>query len=157
MQKIDFSLVRHPMGQLVGINAEGQEVVGVVPVRAFPLQAPDNGIALVLPDGTEWVWVDCLAELPEPAQSLIREELSLREWVPVITEIRAVTSYSTPCTWSVDTDRGETQFVLRAEEDIRRTGAGDTLLLTDAHGVYYRITHVPSLSMASKKILDRFL
>jgi hypothetical protein len=154
---IDFSLFRHPKGHLVGVHANGQEVGSVTPVRAFPLQTPDCGIALVLPDGTEWLWIERLIDLPEPAQTLIREELSVREWVPVIQAILSVTSYSTPCTWSVETDRGETEFVLRAEEDIRRIGSGTTLLLTDAHGVYYRIADVPSLSVASRKILDRFL
>ena len=157
MQMIDFSLFRHPRGHLVGINAHGQEVGSIIPVRAFPLQTPDAGIALVLPDGTEWLWIENLADLAEPVQTLIREELSVREWVPTIQAIQSVTSYSTPCTWSVVTDRGQTEFVLRAEEDIRRIGSGTTLLLTDAHGVYYRIADVPSLSVASRKILDRFL
>ena len=38
-------------------------------------------------------------------------------------EIRAssrVSSFATPCTWTVATDRGDTEFVLKGEEDIRR-------------------------------------
>ena len=153
----NFSLVRHPLGSLTYTSAEGEQFHGVVPVRAFPLQAPEQGIALVHSDGTELHWIAELSSVPEPAQSLIREELSVREWVPVIQEIVSVSSYATPCTWAVTTDRGATQFVLRAEEDIRRIGADHALLLTDANGVHYRIADTQLLSPAGKKILDRFL
>ena len=157
MHSINFALERSPLGQLVCINAQGERFDGVIPVRAFPLQAPEEGIALVMPDGTELFWIAQLSSVPEPAQSLIREELSVREWVPEIAEIISVTSYSTPCTWSVQTDRGVTQFVLRAEEDIRRIGVDNALLLTDANGIHYRIADAQVLNPASKKILDRFL
>jgi len=43
---------------------------------------------------------------PQPAQDLIRAELATREFMPVIERIVSVTSYSTPCTWTVETDRG---------------------------------------------------
>ena len=154
---MDFSLERNPWGHLVAIDAQGQRFEGVVPVRAFPLQAPDEGIAIVCRDGSELFWIDQLSSMPDPTQHLIREELALRDWVPAIQDILSVTSYATPCTWQVQTDRGKTHFVLRAEEDIRRLGSGNALLLSDASGIHYRIADRQALSPSSKKILDRFL
>jgi hypothetical protein len=151
-----FELLRNPFGRLVLTTSQGEVFEGVVPVRAFPIQSPEDGIAMVHTDGHEVAWVDRLAELPEPAQSLVREELATREFMPEILNIDSVTSFSTPCTWRVQTDRGPTRFVLRGDEDIRRVGP-TILLVTDSHGIQFLIRDRLNLSKASQKILDRFL
>ncbi len=154
---LTFTLQRNPFGRLILTTADGQRHEGVVPVRAFPIQSPEVGISLVSTDGEEVGWVEALAELSEPAQSLIREELSGREFMPVLQEILAVTSFSTPCTWTVQTDRGQTEFVLRGDEDIRRIGTDGGLLIADNHGIQYFVRDQYALSAHSKKILDRFM
>lgn len=152
-----FQLERNAFGKLILTNLQGERFEGVVPVRAFPIQAPDDGISMVNPDGQEVGWVAHLAELPEPAQSLIRSALASREFMPVISAITGVTSFSTPCTWTVETDRGPTQFVLRGDEDIRRIGKDNALLIADSHGIQYLVRDQFALDAGSKKILDRFL
>jgi Domain of unknown function (DUF1854) len=152
-----FSLERNPFGKLVLTTAQGERVEGVLPVRAFPVQSPDDGIAMVDPLGHEVAWVDALSAVPEPAQTLIRAELASREFMPVIQSIVSVTSFSTPCTWQVQTDRGDTAFVLRGDEDIRRIGAGGALLVSDSHGIQFLIRDHRALNAHSRKILDRFL
>jgi hypothetical protein len=107
-------------------------------------------------DGKEVAWLDSLNELPADAAALVRDELSGREFMPEISRIINVTSFATPCTWTVATDRGETDFVLRGEEDIRRIGA-DALLVSDSHGINFLIRNQYELDKHSKKILDRFL
>jgi hypothetical protein len=151
-----FELSRNPFGRLILTMPDGQVIEGVSPIRAFPIQSPELGISLVHSDGHEVAWVDELAELPEPAQSLIREELQSREFMPSILSIEGVTSYSTPCTWRVKTDRGDTSFVLRGDEDLRRVGS-TILLVTDSHGIQFLIRDAAKLSRDSRKILDRFL
>jgi hypothetical protein len=152
-----FALERNSFGKLVLMTAQGEVFRGVVPVRAFPVQSPDNGISLVNPEGREVAWVEQLDELPQSARTLIQEELATREFMPEIETILSVTSFSTPCTWTVQTDRGRTQFVLRGDEDIRRIGSEGALLVADSHGIQFLIRDHLSLSIASKKILDRFL
>lgn len=152
-----FTLERDAFGKLVVTSPLGERFEGVVPVRAFPIQAPDDGISLVNLDGEEVGWVDALADLSEPAQGLIRDALGTREFMPVITRIDAVTSFSTPCTWTVQTDRGTTDFVLRGDEDIRRLGKDNALLIADTHGIQYLVRDQFALNAHSKKILDRFL
>jgi hypothetical protein len=151
-----FELARNPFGRLVLTSAEGEVHEGVAPVRAFPVQAPDDGIALVSTDGKEVGWIDRIEDLPAAIGALVREELGGREFMPEISRINSVTSFATPCTWSVATDRGDTEFVLRGEEDIRRLTV-DTLLISDIHGIHYLIRDVRELDKHSKKILDRFL
>ncbi|NVO06319.1 MAG: DUF1854 domain-containing protein [Rhodoferax sp.] len=156
-QSSPFALERNAFGKLILTNAEGLRFEAVVPVRAFPIQSPEVGISLVNADGEEVAWVDRLAELPEPAQGLIRSELAAREFMPVIAQIVSVSSFSTPCTWTVETDRGRTEFVLRGDEDIRRIGKDNALLIADTHGIQYLVRDQFALNTASKKILDRFL
>jgi hypothetical protein len=156
MASTNFELTRNAFGRLVLTTPEGEVFEGVVPVRAFPIQSPEDGIGLVHTDGHEVAWVDRLADLPEPKQQLIREELETREFMPEILTIDSVTSFSTPCTWQVQTDRGDTRFVLRGGEDIRRVGP-TILLVTDSHGIQFLIRDRANLNKESRKILDRFL
>jgi hypothetical protein len=151
-----FQLTRNAFGRLVLTTPLGEVFEGVVPVRAFPIQSPEVGLSMVHTDGHEVAWIEQLRELSEPAQSLIREELQTREFMPEIKHIDSVTSFSTPCTWQVQTDRGETRFVLRGDEDIRRVGP-TILLVTDSHGIQFLIRDPLQLSKESRKILDRFL
>nr|WP_315402231.1 DUF1854 domain-containing protein [uncultured Duganella sp.] len=151
-----FELTRNPFGRLVLTTAEGDVHEGVAAVRAFPVQAPEDGIALVSGDGKEVAWIDRIEDLPAAIGALVREELAGREFMPEIRRIVDVSGFATPCTWTVETDRGDTDFVLRGEEDIRRLTV-DTLLISDIHGIHYLIRDVRELDKHGKKILDRFL
>jgi len=153
----DFQLLRTPFGELAWTGPQGQQVMGVVPVRAFPIQAPQDGIALMDTEGHEVAWFAQLEAIPQPARTLIEEELARREFMPVIQRIAAVSGFSTPCTWTVDTDRGRTEFVLRGDEDIRRIGSAHALLIADAHGINYLVPNQFALDAFSKRVLDRFL
>ena len=156
MATTEFQLSRNPFGRLILTTPDGQEYAGVAPVRAFPIQAPDDGIAMVSTDGQEVAWIDLLSDLPGPVRALVEQELEGREFMPEMRRISHVTSFATPCTWHVETDRGETNFVLRGEEDIRRVGAS-TLLVVDIHGIHFLIRDLLALDKHSRKILDRFL
>ena len=151
-----FELQRNSFGRLVLTLADGTVHEGVVPVRAFPLAAPEEGVSIVNGEGREVAWVDHLGELPRDARALVEEELAGRESVPAVVPIEAVSSFSTPSTWRVVTERGETQFVLKGEEDIRRLGNG-ALLIASAEGINFRIANRSALDRHSRKLLERFL
>jgi hypothetical protein len=156
MTTINFSLHRDAFGRLNLTDATGALFENIAPVRAFPIQAPEEGLALVNTDGKEIAWLERLSDLPVDQAELIREELAGREFMPEVSAILSVTSYATPCTWTVKTNRGDTQFVLRGEEDIRRIGT-ESLLIADTHGINFLIRDQYGLDKHSKKILDRFL
>ncbi len=151
-----FQLRRDSFGKLVLTTAEGEEHVGVIPVRAFPIQAPTRGISLVREGGKEAAWIDDLAEVPEQVRALIQEEIEGREFIPEILTIKDVSSFATPCTWFVTTDRGDTEFVLKVDEDIRRIGEA-SLLIADNHGINFLVRDMFHIDKHSRKILDRFL
>lgn len=151
----DFRLKRNPFGSLE-LEVAGRSYTGVLPVRSFPISAPSEGIALMASNGAELIWISHLSDLPEDVRSVIDQELNTREFVPVIRRIRQVSSYATPSRWQVETDRGDTTLLLRAEEDIRRLSA-TSLLIADSHGVQFLIRDVAGLDKASRRMLDRFL
>jgi len=152
----DYQLQRDAFGRLIFTSADGESHEGVVPVRAFPIASPDQGIALVDPHGHELAWIERLSDLPDKLRVLVDAELASREFMPIISRIVDVSSYATPSTWRVETNHGATELVLKGEEDIRRL-ALPGLLITDSHGIHFLIRDRYALDAHSRKILDRFL
>ena len=144
----EFLLSRNQAGRLVFTLPDGQVHEGVVPVRAFPVHAPEQFVAVMSTEGKELAWVDDLASLPEAIAS--------REVMPSIERIVSVSTFSTPSTWEVLTDRGATKLVLKGEEDIRRLSSS-TLIITDSHGLRFLLPDLLALDKQSRRILDRFL
>ncbi len=134
----------------------GERHVGVVAIRAFPVAAPDEAISIVDDHGHELVWIAQLADLSEALCTRVRQALSEREFMPLIQKLHGVSSFATPSTWDIETDRGPTQLVLKGEEDIRRLSAS-VLLVTDTQGVQYLIRDLHLMDRHSRKLLDRFL
>jgi Domain of unknown function (DUF1854) len=150
-----FTLMRNTFGHLSLTNDQGI-FEDVVPVRAFPISDPGQSIAIVDREGHELVWLDSLDQVSAENRALINEELSAREFMPVLTRINDVSTFATPSTWHVETSRGATQFILRGEDDIRRINK-TMFLVSDNHGVQYLIQDIQSLDKHSRRLLDRFL
>lgn len=152
----DFQMSRNLAGRLVLTLPSGLVHEGVTPVRAFPVQAPQEFVALVSTEGKELFWIDRLADVPEDVRTLINEEIASREVMPVIQQLLSVSTYSTPSTWEVVTDRGPTKLILKGEEDIRRLATA-TLIITDSHGLRFYVSDMQQLDKHSRRLLDRFL
>lgn len=152
----DFQLTRNPFGKLVFTGADGAVHEGVIPVHAFPVSAPQEGISLVTGDGHELVWIERLTDLPDATCVLLQEELASREFIPEIHRIRHVSSFATSSAWQVETDRGDATFILKGEDDIRRLSPA-TLLIADSNGIHFLIRDSQTLDNASRMLLDRFL
>ncbi|MDP2829761.1 MAG: DUF1854 domain-containing protein [Sulfuricellaceae bacterium] len=153
---MDFTLSRNPFGKLDFTATDGSVHPNIVPVRAFPIAAPLQDIALVSEEGHELAWIADLAALADGNRTLLEAELASREFMPEMLELQQVSSFATPSTWEVKTDRGSTTFILKAEEDIRRLSQ-TTLLIADSNGIHYLIRDVQKLDRHSRKLLDRFL
>jgi len=156
MMDDSFQLQRDAYGRLVLTTSGGRRHVGVTPVRAFPIAAPDEGLSLVSAEGHEVGWVERLSGLPAPIRAMIEEDLAAREFIPEIERIVEVSGFVCPSTWKVLTDRGPTALTLKSEEDIRRLSR-TRLMIADSHGVHFLVRDVAALDKRSRKLLDRFL
>jgi hypothetical protein len=153
---MNFKLTRNAAGRLVLSGADGESFQGVVPVRAFPISAPAEGLSLIGEDGHELRWIGGLGDLPETERNLIEEELGLREFMPEVLSINQVSSFATPSKWQVTTNRGDTELLLKAEDHIRRLSP-TSLLITDGHGLSFLIRDIDAMDKHSRKLLERFL
>jgi hypothetical protein len=146
------------LGRLVMQTSADQPTVAVLPVRAFPLQAPDEGIALVSEAGAELLWIDHLDDLNAQSRQSLVAALAEREFIPEILRLVSVSTPSTPSVWRVETDRGPAELILKGEEDLRvLPGPRPRLLITSGHGLIYSIRDLGALDRKSKKLLERFL
>jgi hypothetical protein len=156
IKKAGYLLSRNAFGRLVFTSMNGEVQEGVVPVQAFPITAPYQGISLIDSHGHELAWIEELSELTYEARKLIEEDLASRDFMPEIKRISEVSSFATPSTWQVETDRGDTSFILKGEEYIRRL-TPTALLITDSQNIHFLIRDRFALDHHSRKILDRFL
>jgi hypothetical protein len=150
------TLARDAFGRLTLVDDAGQTHDNVTPVRAHPLSAPDEGLSLVGTDGHEIAWIDRVADLPEAQRQMLQDELAHREMTPTVLKLLAVSTFSTPSQWTVETDRGTTEFILKNEEEIRRIGEG-RLLIASSHGLHFLVPDRFALDRHSRKLLERFL
>ena len=155
-QPSQHRLWRDAFGRLVFTDEHGDSHEGIVPAQPFPIEAPGENVSLLDNEGHELVFVARISELDADSRKLLMEEIAQRDFIPVIDRLVAVSTFATPSTWQVRTDRGITSFVLKGEEDIRRL-RGTGLLITDSHGVTYRIEDMRAMDRHSRRLLDRFL
>ena len=148
-------VMRDDFGRLVYVDSFNVSHVGVYPVRAFPITAPDSGICLMDDSGKELLWFPSLEAIPDSERGIIEDELAAREFMPFIERILKVSSFATPSVWDIETSRGPTKIKLKGEEDIRRI-AGNALIVVDANGLQFLIRDSNQLDKLSKKLLDRF-
>ena len=150
------TLQRDAWGRWVLALTDGQEHVPVTVVRAYPVSAPEEGVAVMDAEGHELWWCDRLADQPQALAQALREALQEREFLPEIFRLVSVSSFATPSEWVVETSRGQTRLTLKAEEDIRRLSPG-VLLLSDSHGVQYLIREPQRWNRHARRLLDRFM
>ena len=67
-------LERDALGRLVFTDSKGERHVGVHPVRAFPINAPDAGIGIMNQSGKELSWLPNTDAIPKVELGLIEEE-----------------------------------------------------------------------------------
>jgi hypothetical protein len=151
-----FSLERDAWGELVFIGADDVRISPAVPMPLFPISAPEQWISLRGPDGAELACIEDPTALALDVQQMLSEELSRREFVPIIERIVRVSGSSEPCEWQVETDRGPTRFVLKSEEDVRRIG-DHQILIIDAHGTRYQIPDLKTVDVKTRRIIEWYV
>jgi hypothetical protein len=151
-----FGLQRDAWGRLVLTESGGRQHVGLTPVRAFPISAAEQGLALCDAEGREVWWVEALGELSPPVRQLLEEELGRRHFMPLIHRVLGISAPVEPSLWEVETDRGRTTLLLSSEDDVHCL-EDHRALITDAHGGRYLIRDTRALDSASRRLLERFL
>ncbi len=149
---VGWELTRRQDGGLDFVAADGVCHADVDVRRAFPLSAPEAGMAVVSATGLELAWVESLAAAPDRLRQFLGQELARREFVPLIERIESI-SEARPAEWSVVTDRGPHRFSVTHPDDLVRRPEGS--FVTDTAGIRYRLAPQEALDLPSRRLLER--
>ncbi len=133
-----LALALDAFGRMVATDGTGRRVVGVEPVRAFPLTEPGRWFALMDSQGREIATIEDAGELEPEARRVLLEELGRREFMPVIEVIEKIEGQSPLSVWTVVTDRGRAELRVERDDALRRLGP-HRLMITDKDGLRYLI------------------
>jgi hypothetical protein len=152
----EVTLARDEWGQLVLASPGSGHPAVVTPLPLFPISDPGHWISLRGLDGAELACIEDPKSLSKESREQLQNELARREFVPVIARIIRVSGQMEPSEWTVETDRGTTSFVLESEEDVRRIGESQ-IMIVDAHGTRYQIPDVNAVDAKSRRIIEWYV
>ncbi len=151
-----FTLERDQWGALAFIAPDGTRYANVTPVPLFPISSPESWVSIRAADGNELACIEDANSLPTEVSRLLKDELARREFVPIIERIVRVSGNSEPCEFQVETDRGPTRFVLKSEDDVRRIG-DHQIVIIDAHGTRYHIPNINAVDAKTRRIVEWYV
>jgi len=134
-------------------DAEG-EWAEVTLVRLFPLSDPQGWLSVLDSKGNEVGIVLGLDALPKDQRSAAQEELDRRYLVPQILRILGVRDRGELVVWSVETDRGPTEFMTRHLREQVKEAMPTRLALVDVEGNRYDVPEIADLDAESRRLLE---
>ena len=135
----------------------------IVPVRAFPISAPDEFISIREPDtrfkgrGQEIGMIRKLSDFDEKAEQMILAELERRDFTPSIQKIYSMHEKFGYSYWKVATSAGEVEFVMNNPTNNIRTLENGRVLMYDIDGNCFTIEDPQKLDRASFKKVEIYL
>ena len=131
--------------------------------RCFPLSAMDTNLMVRIPDteeerGREIGMVANVQDLPSASRQAVLNELKLFYFVPTVQRIVAIREEFGFLYWSVETDRGVKDFIMRDNiTSSTRKVSEKRWLLIDINQTRYEVPDFESLDLHSQKLLQRHL
>ena len=148
---------RSETGVLKMTLADGTVHPRIYPICSFPVENPDKLISIRSIENKEIGMIKDLGDFPADQQALIRKEIKLRYFVPVIREIYKITEEFGIYNWETKTDRGRKAFYVRGRNDNILMRGKTRLLITDIEECRYEIPDYARLPRHSLVELDKVL
>lgn len=125
----------------------------------FPLTNPEEFISIREADekAKEIGMIEKLSQLDKDQQDMIREQIRLRYFMPVITKVLDVKDEYGYAYWHVMTNFGACRFTTQMSGDAVVTLSESRLLVTDIDSNRYEIPDFYQLSIGERKKLDLFI
>lgn len=146
-------------GGFVALKTGGKEYSRVGIYLTFPLTNPEEFISVREADekAKEIGLVEKLSGLEKEQQEMIREQIRLRYFMPVITKVLDVKDEYGYAYWHVMTGFGVCRFTTQMSGDAVVSLSDSRLLVTDIDGNRYEIPDFYQLSVTERKKLDLFI
>ena len=146
-------------GGFLSLKTEDKEYTRVGVYLTFPLTMPEEFISIREADekAKEIGLIEKLSALSKDQQEMIREQIRLRYFMPVITKVLDVKDEYGFAYWHVMTNFGVCRFTTHMSGDAVITLGESRLLVTDIDGNRYDIPDFYQLGVMERKKLDLFL
>jgi len=125
----------------------------------FPMTNPEEYISIRESDekAKEIGMIENLNQLEQEQQDMLREQIRLRYFMPVITKILDVKDEYGHAYWHVMTNFGICRFTTQMSGDAVISLSDSRLLVTDIDSNRYEIPDFYALSVTERKKLDLFI
>lgn len=147
--------------QAAGVTrmTEGEERswVKVSPARAFPLSDPDHYIGLLDGAGKDIGMIYDPALLDAESRQLLAKDLERRYFVPQIERVLYVKEEFGTIYWTVETDKGESEIIVRNLRDNLQELSPTRVIITDIHGNRYEFQNVQRFDSKTQSLILRNL
>ena len=146
-------------GGFVSLKTVDKEYTRVGVYLTFPLTNPEEFISIREADekAKEIGMIEKLSQLEPDQQEMIREQIKLRYFIPVIIKVMDVKDEYGYAYWHVQTNFGVCRFTTRMSGDAVVSLSDSRLMVTDIDGNRYEIPDFYKLSITEHKKLDLFI
>ena len=155
----DNAVFERTKGGFLSLKTREKEYARVGVYLTFPLTNPEEFISIREADekAKEIGLIEKISELPAEQQEMLREQIRLRYFMPVITKIPDVKDEYGYAYWHVMTNFGACRFTTQMSGDAVIALSESRLLVTDIDGNRYEIPDFYKLGVMERKKLDLFI
>ena len=140
----------------LGAEIRGERHDRVILKRALPFQSPEMYICITDVEKNELGIIEDIAAFSEEQQALIRGELSLRYFCPVITDILSIKEKMGHFYFDAKVNGVKKSFTVKdLSKNVRMHGSN--IDITDIDGNRYRIADLKAISPRSRRKLEPYL
>ncbi len=127
--------------------------------RCFPFSNPENDIAVCDPvkNNREIGLIHDLSDFPKEICELLKQQLELRYYHPIITKILTIKEEMGCSYWDVETKNGTAHFAVRMGGTHIYSIGANRYLIEDLDGNRFEIPDLTKMSSREQKLLDLFL
>ena len=125
--------------------------------RAFPLSDPDHFLGFLDGDGKDIGLLHDPGQLDTESRQIVEEELEKRYFVPVVERVLTVKEEFGTIYWTVETDRGKKEIIVRNLRDSLQELSASRVIITDVDGNRFEFADVSKLDSKSQSVILRNL
>jgi hypothetical protein len=129
----------------------------VTMARGFPLSDPDHYIGFLDGAGKDMGLIYDPGQLDSESRKILEEDLEKRYFVPVVERVLNVKEEYGTIYWTVQTDRGEKEIVVRNMRDNLQELSSSRVIITDVDGNRFEFPDINKLDGKSMGIIMRNL
>lgn len=146
-------------GGFIALQTKDKEYKRVGVYLTFPLTNPEEYISIREADekAKEIGLIEKLSQFPKDQQDMLREQIKLRYFMPVITKVLDIKDEYGYAYWNVTTTFGACRFTTQMSGDAVIHLSDSRLLVTDIDGNRYEIPDFYQLGVMERKKLDLFI